>query len=183
MVSDVGQNQMWEAQYYTHNRFRGLISSGGLGTMGFGLPASIGAKMGCPDASVWLVAGDGGLQMTIQELATVRQEGLPIKIALLNNGYLGMVRQWQELFYDRNYSGTPLLGPDFARLAEAYGITGITVKNRAEVVPAIERAAGIDGPVLIDFQIEQEHNVFPIVPVGRAIDEMIRRPHPGDQPR
>jgi len=183
MVSDVGQNQMWEAQYYTHNRFRGLISSGGLGTMGFALPASIGVQMGCPDAPVWVVAGDGGLQMTIQELATIRQESLPIKIALLNNGYLGMVRQWQELFYDRNYCGTPLLGPDFARLAEAYGITGMTVKTRAEVLPAIERASSIDGPVLIDFQIEQEHNVFPIVPVGRPIHEMIRRPRPDEQPR
>jgi acetolactate synthase-1/2/3 large subunit len=183
MVSDVGQNQMWEAQYYTHNRFRGLISSGGLGTMGFGLPASIGVQMGCPEVPVWLVAGDGGLQMTIQELATIRQEGLPIKIALLNNGYLGMVRQWQELFYEKNYCGTPLVGPDFARLAEAYGITGITVKTRAEVVPALERAASIEGPVLIDFQIEQEHNVFPIVPVGRAIDDMIRRPLPNSEPR
>ncbi len=183
MVSDVGQNQMWEAQYYTHNRFRGLISSGGLGTMGFGLPASIGVQAGCPDAPVWLVAGDGGLQMTIQELATIRQEGLPIKIALMNNGYLGMVRQWQELFYEKNYCGTPLPGPDFARLAEAYGITGITVKTRDEVVPALERATSTEGPVLIDFQIEQEHNVFPIVPVGRAIDDMIRRPHPNEQPR
>jgi acetolactate synthase-1/2/3 large subunit len=139
--------------------------------------------MGCPEVPVWLVAGDGGLQMTIQELATIRQEGLPIKIALLNNGYLGMVRQWQELFYEKNYCGTPLVGPDFARLAEAYGITGITVKTRAEVVPALERAASIEGPVLIDFQIEQEHNVFPIVPVGRAIDDMIRRPLPNSEPR
>jgi len=183
MVSDVGQNQMWEAQYYTHNRFRGLISSGGLGTMGFGLPASIGAKMGCRDVPVWLVVGDGGIQMTIQELATIRQEGLPIKIALLNNGYLGMVRQWQELFYDKNYCGTPLLGPEFARLAEAYGIAGITVHSKDDVVPALKHAAEVDGPVLIDFRIEQEHNVFPIVPVGRAIDDMIRRPRTDEQPR
>jgi len=174
---------MWEAQYYTHNRFRGLISSGGLGTMGFGLPASIGAKMGCRDVPVWLVVGDGGIQMTIQELATIRQEGLQIKIALLNNGYLGMVRQWQELFYDKNYCGTPLLGPEFARLAEAYGIAGITVHSKDDVVPALKHAAEVDGPVLIDFRIEQEHNVFPIVPVGRAIDDMIRRPRTDEQPR
>ncbi len=179
MVSDVGQNQMWEAQYYIHERFGGLISSGGLGTMGFALPAAIGAQVGRPDCTVWVVAGDGGLQMTIQELATVMQEGLPIKIALLNNGYLGMVRQWQELFYDRNYCGTPLLGPDFAKLAEAYGIAGITVSERAQVRPALEQALQIDGPVLIDFRIEREHNVFPMVPAGRPIHEMIRRPKQG----
>lgn len=176
MVSDVGQNQMWEAQYYIHNRFGGLISSGGLGTMGFALPASIGAQVGRPDCAVWVVAGDGGLQMTIQELATIAQERLPIKIALLNNGYLGMVRQWQELFYERNYCGTPLLGPDFAKLAEAYGLVGITVCEKEQVGPALERAMQIEGPVLIDFRIEQEHNVFPMVPAGRPIHEMIRRP-------
>ncbi|NLX44140.1 MAG: acetolactate synthase large subunit, partial [Chloroflexi bacterium] len=182
MVSDVGQNQMWEAQYYQHNRFRGLISSGGLGTMGFALPAAMGVQAGLPDAPVWVVVGDGGLQMTLQELATVRQEGYPIKIALLNNGYLGMVRQWQELFYDRNYSGTPLVGPDFTRLAEAYGLLGLRVTTKEEVAPAIERAIAHPGAVLIDFQIEQEHNVYPIVPVGRAIDDMIRRPNASGQP-
>ncbi len=176
MVSDVGQNQMWEAQYYIHNRFGGLISSGGLGTMGFALPASIGAQAGCPECTVWVVAGDGGLQMTIQELATIVQERLPIKIALLNNGYLGMVRQWQEFFFERNYCGTPILGPDFAKVAEAYGMAGITVCEKAQVGVALERAMQIDGPVLIDFRIEQEHNVFPMVPAGRPIDEMIRRP-------
>ena len=176
MVSDVGQNQMWEAQYYLHERPRGLITSGGLGTMGFGMPAAIGAALGCPDVPVWVVAGDGGFQMTVQELATIVQEGLALKIAILNNGYLGMVRQWQELFFKRNYSGTPILGPDFARLAEAYGILGITVKDKSEVVSAVQRAKETPGPALIDFQIEREHNVFPIVPVGQPIDKMIRRP-------
>jgi acetolactate synthase-1/2/3 large subunit len=175
MVSDVGQNQMWEAQYYRHERPGGLISSGGLGTMGFALPAAIGAAVGAPDATVWVVAGDGGFQMTLQELATVVQERLPIKIAILNNGYLGMVRQWQELFFQRNYEGTPILGPDFARLAEAYGIPGMVVESPEEVLPALERARAIDGPALIEFRIEREHNVFPMVPAGEPIHKMIRR--------
>ena len=116
MVSDVGQNQMWEAQYYTHNRRRGLISSGGQGTMGFALPAAIGAQMACPDRLVWAVAGDGGFQMTLQELAVIKQErDLPIQIAIINNGFLGMVRQWQQFFYDRRYPGTPVWSPDFVQ--------------------------------------------------------------------
>jgi len=176
MVTDVGQNQMWEAQYYLHNRPRGLISSGGLGTMGFALPAAIGVAMGRPDCRVWVVAGDGGFQMTLQELATVVQEKLPLKIAILNNGFLGMVRQWQELFYNKNYSGSPLLGPDFVKLAEAYSIPGLRVTKKEEVVEAVQRAEAMEGPVLIDFQIEQEHNVYPIVPVGQPIHQMIRRP-------
>lgn len=176
MVSDVGQNQMWEAQYYRHVRPGGLITSGGLGTMGFGLPAAIGAAVGCPDEPVWVVAGDGGFQMTLQEMATIVQERLPIKICILNNGYLGLVRQWQELFYQSNYSGSPLLGPDFAKLAEAYGIRGLTVKNSCEVKSAVAEAKTHNGPILIDFQIEREHNVFPIVPVGQPIHNMIRRP-------
>ncbi|MHB1293726.1 MAG: biosynthetic-type acetolactate synthase large subunit [Anaerolineae bacterium] len=176
MVSDVGQNQMWEAQYYYHKRPGGLITSGGLGTMGFGLPASMGAAIGCPDAHVWVVVGDGGFQMNCQELATIVQERLPIKIAILNNGYLGMVRQWQELFFQSNYSGTPILGPDFAKLADAYGIPGFTVKTREEVGPALQQAMAVDGPALIDFRIEPEHNVFPIVPAGQPIHAMIRRP-------
>ncbi|MBC7316365.1 MAG: acetolactate synthase large subunit, partial [Chloroflexi bacterium] len=176
MVTDVGQNQMWEAQYYLHNRPRGLISSGGLGTMGFALPAAIGVAMGRPDCRVWVVAGDGGFQMTLQELATVMQEKLPLKIAILNNGFLGMVRQWQELFYNKNYSGSPLLGPDFVKLAEAYSIPGLRVTKKEEVVEAVQRAEAMEGPVLIDFQIEQEHNVYPIVPVGQPIHRMIRRP-------
>jgi acetolactate synthase-1/2/3 large subunit len=176
MVSDVGQNQMWEAQYFLHDRPRSLLSSGGLGTMGFALPAAIGAQMGHPDQVVWATVGDGGLQMTIQELATVVQERLPLKIAVLNNGYLGMVRQWQQLFFEGRYSGTPLLGPDFAKVADAYGISGLTVTEKDQVVPAIEQAVEIDGPVLIDFRIVQEENVYPMVAPGSAIHEMIRRP-------
>jgi len=176
MVSDVGQNQMWEAQYYLHQRYGGLISSGGLGTMGFALPASIGVAVGRPECPVWVVAGDGGFQMTCQELMTVVQEKLPIKIVILNNGYLGMVRQWQEFFFDKNYSGTPILGPDFVKLAEAYGLLGRMVKEKGDVVGALQQAQAVEGPVVIDFQIEREHNVFPIVPVGKPIDHMIRRP-------
>jgi acetolactate synthase-1/2/3 large subunit len=176
MVSDVGQNQMWEAQYFLHNKPRSLLSSGGLGTMGFALPASIGAQMGHPDQMVWATVGDGGLQMTIQELATVAQEGLPLKIAILNNGYLGMVRQWQQFFFEGRYSGSILPGPDFAKVAEAYGISGLTVTEKGQVVPAIEQALEIDRPVLIDFHIVREENVYPMVAPGAAIHEMIRRP-------
>ncbi|MFP3896268.1 MAG: biosynthetic-type acetolactate synthase large subunit [Anaerolineales bacterium] len=176
MVSDVGQNQMWEAQYYMHQRFGGLITSGGLGTMGFALPAAIGAAIGRPECPVWVMAGDGGFQMTCQELTTVVQEELPLKIVILNNGYLGMVRQWQELFFEKNYSATRIVGPDFAKLAQAYGIPGRTVKEKKEVVEALQEARATEGPMLIDFHIEQEHNVFPIVPTGNPIDRMLRRP-------
>ena len=176
MVSDVGQNQMWEAQYFSHHRRRGLLSSGGLGTMGFALPAAIGAQMGRSDEQVWVVAGDGGFQMNIQELATVVQEQLPLKIAVLNNGYLGMVRQWQQMFFEGRYSGTPLLGPDFAQVAKAYGINGLTVREKSEVVPAISQAMATDGPMLIDFLIEQEENVYPMVAPGSPVHRMIRRP-------
>ena len=176
MVSDVGQNQMWEAQYFVHHRRRGLLSSGGLGTMGFALPAAIGAQMGLPDEQVWVSVGDGGFQMNIQELATVVQEKLPLKIAVLNNGYLGMVRQWQQLFFEGRYSGTPLLGPDFARVAEAYGIPGLTVREKGEVEPAIARAVAAEGPFLIDFRVVQEENVYPMVAPGAPVHDMIRRP-------
>ncbi len=175
MVSDVGQNQMWEAQYYCHRVPGSLISSGGLGTMGFALPAAIGAVVGSPDRDVWVVAGDGGFQMTLQELATVVQERLPLKIVLLNNGYLGMVRQWQELFFERNYTGTPILAPDFAKLAEAYGVPGVTVTDKDKVREALQQAEDSEGPMLIDFRVEREHNVFPIVPAGQPIHQMIRR--------
>jgi acetolactate synthase-1/2/3 large subunit len=176
MVSDVGQNQMWEAQYFVHHQRRGLLSSGGLGTMGFALPAAIGAKMGLPAEQVWVVAGDGGFQMNIQELATVVQEKLPIKIVILNNGYLGMVRQWQQLFFEGRYSGTPLLGPDFVQVAQAYGIAGLTVREKSEVVSAITQALATDGPMLIDFRIVQEENVYPMVAPGSPIHKMLRRP-------
>lgn len=178
MVSDVGQNQMWEAQYFPHHKPRGLISSGGLGTMGFALPAAIGAQMGKPEEMVWATIGDGGFQMNIQELATVVQEKLPLKMAILNNGFLGMVRQWQQLFFEGRYSGTPLLGPDFARVAEAYGIPGFTVREKSQVVPVIEQAMATEGPALIDFIIEQEENVYPIIKPGGSIGDMLRRPQP-----
>jgi acetolactate synthase-1/2/3 large subunit len=179
MVSDVGQNQMWEAQYFLHHKPRGLISSGGLGTMGFALPAAIGAQVGKPEETVWATIGDGGFQMTIQELATVQQEKLALKIAVLNNGFLGMVRQWQELFFQRRYSATPLLGPDFVKLAEAYGIPGLAVLEKDQVIPALEQAMAINGPALIDFRIEQEENVYPMVAPGGSIGDMLRRPQPG----
>ncbi|MDY0018943.1 MAG: biosynthetic-type acetolactate synthase large subunit [Anaerolineae bacterium] len=182
VVSDVGQNQMWEAQYYDHQLHRGLLTSGGLGTMGFALPAAVGAKLGCPDQPVWVVAGDGGFQMNIQELATVVQEQLPIKVVLLNNGFLGMVRQWQQLFFERRYSGTPLSGPDFARLAEAYGIEGVTVQEKSEVIPAFARAMATPGPMVLDFRIAQEENVYPMVTPGGSISSMLRRPIVSEQP-
>jgi len=140
VVTDVGQHQMWEAQYYHHNLPRTLITSGGLGTMGFALPAAIGAKFAKPDAEVWVVVGDGGFQMTMSELATIVQEKINLKIAIINNGFLGMVRQWQEFFYDKRYVATPLVAPDFAALANAFGIRGERIATRAEVIPAIRSA-------------------------------------------
>ena len=178
VVTDVGQHQMWEAQYYKHEQPRSLITSGGLGTMGFALPAAIGAKVASPESEVWVIVGDGGFQMTMCELATIVQENLKINIAIINNGFLGMVRQWQEFFYDRNYAATPLLNPDFARLAEAYGIQSMTISNRAEVVPAVQSAQRHDGPVLINFKVEQEDTVYPMVAAGAALNDMIRRPSP-----
>ncbi|HVH89629.1 MAG TPA: biosynthetic-type acetolactate synthase large subunit [Terriglobales bacterium] len=178
VVTDVGQHQMWEAQYYKHEQPRSLITSGGLGTMGFALPAAIGAKFARPDAEVWVIAGDGGFQMTMPELATAAQEGIDLNIAVINNGYLGMVRQWQEFFYDRRYSATPLLSPNFAKLAEAFGLRGLTVRRREEVVPAIRDAREHGGTFLINFLVEQEDSVFPMVPSGAALNEMIRRPNP-----
>jgi acetolactate synthase-1/2/3 large subunit len=178
VVTDVGQHQMWEAQYYKHERPRSLITSGGLGTMGFALPAAIGAKVACPEAEVWVVVGDGGFQMTMCELATLVQENLKIHLAIINNGYLGMVRQWQEFFYERNYAATPLLNPDFAKLAEAYGIRSATVSERSEVVPAVQSARQHEGPMLINFKVEQEDTVYPMVAAGAALHDMIRRPSP-----
>jgi acetolactate synthase-1/2/3 large subunit len=178
VATDVGQHQMWEAQYYKHEEPRTLITSGGLGTMGFALPAAIGAKVARPNAEVWVVVGDGGFQMTMAELATLVQEKLKIHIAIINNGYLGMVRQWQEFFYDRNYEATPLLNPNFVKLAEAYGIRSCAVTQRAEVVPAVKAARQHSGPALLDFQVEQEDSVFPMVPAGAGLHEMIRRPSP-----
>jgi len=178
VVTDVGQHQMWEAQYYKHEKPHSLITSGGLGTMGFALPAAIGAKFARPDSEVWVVAGDGGFQMTMPELATAAQEELDLNIAVINNGYLGMVRQWQEFFYDRRYSATPLLSPDFAKLAEAFGLRGLTARSREQVAPAIREARQHRGTALINFMVEQEDAVFPMVPSGAALHQMIRRPSP-----
>jgi len=177
VATDVGQHQMWEAQYYHHNEPRTLVTSGGLGTMGFALPAAIGAKFARPDREVWAVVGDGGFQMTMSELATIVQEKLNVKIAIINNGYLGMVRQWQEFFYDKRYVATPLIAPDFVALANAFGIHGERVTARKEVVPAIEAARNSDQAVLIDFRVEQEDSVYPMVPAGAPLHEMIRRPN------
>jgi acetolactate synthase-1/2/3 large subunit len=176
IVTGVGQNQMWAAQHYCYNKPNSLISSGGLGTMGFELPAAIGAKVGCPDTTVWCIAGDGGFQMTIQELATVVQEKVAVKIAIINNGYLGMIRQWQELFYGRRYVASPLSGPDFVKIAEAYGIPGLRVKHKEEVVPAIRQAMEEQGPFLIDFVVEPGENVYPMVVPGAALTEVLEGP-------
>jgi len=174
VVTDVGQHQMWAAQLLDWGRPRSHITSGGAGTMGFAVPAAMGVALAHPDETVWAVVGDGGFQMTNQELATYVQEDIRnVKIAIVNNGYLGMVRQWQELFEEKRYSGTLLSGPDFAQLAEAYGVRGITVREVADVAHGIDAAWNHDGPVVIDFQVEREVNVFPIVPQGKSIGEMM----------
>jgi acetolactate synthase-1/2/3 large subunit len=175
VVSEVGQNQMWAAQHYCFRRPRTWISSGGLGTMGYGFPAAIGAHFARPDETVVDVAGDGSFQMNIQELGTVVQYKIPVKVVVLNNMYLGMVRQWQELFYDRRYSYTELPAVDFVGIARAYGVDGIRVEEKEEVRPALEAAFAADGPFVLDFRIEREANVFPMVPAGAAINEMIGR--------
>ena len=174
ITTEVGQNQMWAAQFYKFNKPRHLLTSGGLGTMGYGLPAAIGAKMAFPDATVIDIAGDGSIQMNIQELATAKQWGAPVKVAILNNGYLGMVRQWQELFYNRRYSGTPMdVTPDFVELAKAYGAVGLRARTKAEVIPVIKEALATDNVVIMDFVIEREEGVFPMVPAGKATTEML----------
>ena len=176
VATDVGQHQMWEAQYFHHEHPRTLVTSGGLGTMGFALPAAIGAKFACPDAEVWVIAGDGGFQMTAAELSTIVQEKIKINIAIINNGYLGMVRQWQEFFYESNYEATPLVSPDFVKLADAHGIAGRTVRTRADVASAVEEARNAKGAFLLNFMVEKEDSVYPMIPAGSALHEMIRRP-------
>ncbi len=176
IVTDVGQHQMWEAQYFKHEAPRSLVTSGGLGTMGFALPAAIGAKVAEPHKDVWVIAGDGGFQMTAAELSTIVQEGLAINIAVINNGFLGMVRQWQETFYDKNYSASPILSPDFVMLAAAHGIAGATVSKRADVTPAVTKARTSGKPFLINFQVEKEDGVYPMIAPGAALHEMVRRP-------
>jgi acetolactate synthase-1/2/3 large subunit len=174
VVTDVGQHQMWAAQLIDWQHPRTHITSGGAGTMGFALPAAMGVAIAHPDETVWAICGDGGFQMTNQELTTLVQEKINnVKVAIVNNGYLGMVRQWQELFEGKRYSGTPLTSPDFARLAEAHYLRGMTVERVEEVDEAIERAWDHDGSVVIDFRVEREVNVFPIVPQGKCIDDMM----------
>ncbi|MCK9594740.1 MAG: biosynthetic-type acetolactate synthase large subunit [Candidatus Omnitrophica bacterium] len=173
IATEVGQHQMWAAQWYKHMHPRSFISSGGLGTMGFGFPAAMGAKVACPDKTVFNIAGDGSIQMNIQELATCVCNKINVKVAILNNGYLGMVRQWQELFYKHRYAYTCLYNPDFVKLAESYGAMGIRVTTKEEVRPAIEKAIATDNVVFIDFHVEPEENVFPMVPAGESIDKMI----------
>ena len=176
IVTDVGQHQMWEAQYYKHDHPRKLITSGGLGTMGFALPAAIGARFAQPGDEIWVIAGDGGFQMTACELSTCAQEGIKVCVAIINNGYLGMVRQWQEMFYDRRYVATPMLSPDFVKLAEAHGLTGIRVTKRGEIADAVASARAAQGTAVIDFRVEQEDSVYPMVPAGADLHQMIRRP-------
>ncbi len=173
VCTDVGQHQMWAAQLIEWLLPHSHITSGGLGTMGFALPAAIGAQFAAPNETVWAVAGDGGFQMNIQELATIVQEGLPIKIAIINNGYLGMVRQWQELFHERRYSATPMWSPNFVKVAEAYGIPGMAITHQDQVEDAINTAYATPGPVLLEFQVEREVNVFPMVAPGASIHEML----------
>jgi acetolactate synthase-1/2/3 large subunit len=176
VVTDVGQHQMWEAQYYKHDRPRSLITSGGLGTMGFALPAAIGARFARPADEIWVVVGDGGFQMTSCELTTCAQEGLKVNVAIINNGYLGMVRQWQEFFYGRRYVATPLKSPDFVMLAQAHGLCGLRVTRREEIAAAVARARSEPGTVVIDFRVEQQESVYPMVPANTDLREMIRRP-------
>ncbi len=174
ITTEVGQNQMWAAQFYKYSLPRTFLSSGGLGTMGYGFPAAIGAKMGCPDKIVFDIAGDGSIQMNIQELITAVAYKVPVKVAILNNCYLGMVRQWQELFYKRRYSASDLKrNPDFVKIAEAYGALGIRVDKKKDVRSALQKAIKSPLPVFIDFVIEREENVSPIVPPGEALDQMI----------
>ncbi|MFQ3567344.1 MAG: biosynthetic-type acetolactate synthase large subunit [Aggregatilineales bacterium] len=180
-VTDVGQHQMLEAQYYPHQRPATMITSGGLGTMGFGLPAAIGAKFGRPDEEVWAIVGDGGFQMTLCELATAVQENVNINIAIINNNFLGMVRQWQEFFYEERYQSTPMFNPDFVKLAEAYGIPAMRVTQREQIEESVRFARSINGPTLIEYMVEKEEIVYPMVPAGADLDKMLRRPKPGEE--
>ncbi|MCU0496491.1 MAG: biosynthetic-type acetolactate synthase large subunit [Anaerolineae bacterium] len=179
-VTDVGQHQMLEAQYYPHQRPSTMITSGGLGTMGFGLPGAIGAKFGRPEEDVWAIVGDGGFQMTMCELATAAQENVKVNIAVINNGFLGMVRQWQEIFYEERYHATPMFNPDFVKLAEAFGIPAMRVTHREEIEESVKFAHSHQGPVLIEYVVEKEDMVYPMVPAGAALNNMIRRPKPNE---
>ncbi|MCL2449731.1 MAG: biosynthetic-type acetolactate synthase large subunit [Polyangiaceae bacterium] len=178
VVTDVGQHQMWEAQYYKHDFPRKLITSGGLGTMGFALPAAIGAKMARPDEEVWVIVGDGGFQMTAAELSTCAQEGIKVHVAVINNGFLGMVRQWQQFFYEGRYAATPMRGPDFVKLADAHGLPGFRVTEREQIPSVVAAARAAKDTVVVDFRVEQEDSVYPMVPAGASLHDMIRRPSP-----
>jgi acetolactate synthase-1/2/3 large subunit len=174
VTSDVGQHQMWTAQYYHFPEPRRWINSGGLGTMGFGLPAAMGAKVGCPDQTVVCIAGDGSVQMNMQELATCSQEGIAIKVFIMNNGYLGMVRQWQELFWDKRYSQVDMgQWPDFVKVAEAYGATGIRLQDKRTLVKDMQEALAVEGPVLVDVRVTREENTYPMIPAGQAARDMV----------
>ncbi len=176
VVTGVGQHQMWAAQYLFLNQPNSFVTSGGLGVMGFEVPAALGAQLGRPGATVWSVAGDGGFQMTLQELVTAVQEKLPIKIALFNNGYLGMVRQWQEMFFDGHIKEVPMPGPDYVKLANAYDIPALRVEHQEDVADALRQAREYDGPFLIEFVVEQETNVFPMVPPGGSLSDTLEDP-------
>ena len=179
IVTGVGQHQMWAAQHYMFNEPRSFVTSGGSGAMGYEVPGAMGAQVGRPDKTVWSVAGDGGFQMTMAELATLVENRIPVKFAIMNNGYLGMVRQWQEFFYDRSYVATNYTNnPDFVKLADAFGMLGIRVTDKTQVRTAIERAMAYDGPALVDFVVEEEENVYPMIPAGETIQELIEEPAP-----
>ncbi len=178
VVTGVGQHQMWAAQHFIYTKINSFISAGGLGPMGFGLPASMGAKVGLPEETVWCIDGDGSFQMNIQELGTIAQERIAVKIAILNNGYLGMVRQWQDMFYQKNYVHTKLWNPDFVKIAEAYDIPGIRVRRKEEVIPSIKSAMDCPGAFLLDFAVEPEENVYPMVSPGESLTKFIDVPKP-----
>ena len=177
IVTGVGQHQMWAAQHYMYTEPRSLVTSGGSGSMGFEVPAAMGAQVGRPDRVVWSIAGDGGFQMTMSELATLVENKIPVKFAIINNQYLGMVRQWQEFFYEKSYVATHYThNPDFAKLADAFGMFGIRVTDKTQVMPAILKAMEYDGPALIDFVVEEEENVYPMIPAGQTIHQLIEEP-------
>ena len=179
IVTGVGQHQMWAAQHYYYTKPASFVTSGGLGTMGFEVPAAMGAKVGKPRDEVWAICGDGGFQMTLQELATIVENKIDVKLAIFNNSFHGMVRQWQEIFYKKSYVATKLFNPDFVKLADAYGMTGLRVTNKDEVRPIIDQARAVKGPVLIDFVVESEENVYPMIPAGTSVNEMLEAPLPG----